>query len=509
MITGRRLIAATAALALTGCTAVQSERPAMEIVSKYLDRDGIEFSVTASPAWRMSSEYFDRTAEKTIWKNGDLTPDDRHKLMFYLTSWHLLRDLSGLEHASGSGRSTVIIEGKKCHSRGFLALPPAAPGLINEVLAPENRIAVEKFISGLPANCHLAMTIDLRPTALLDALARSGTYQETFAGAFPAAIPIPEFLKNTAGIWELVFLNGDNNAFKIEFPDPEGKIFNFCRLLIFGKSGKKQLSRLKLHNDAIVCHRENRTVYYSSAEVEKEFETNTCRFVPGKNRDFLFHRLPEKAAIILFSSAGESTSSTMAGKLNILYPDCELPTAVTVSREDDGLLLCSNDQSSWLSFDWQNALDLVELLNKIELSSDRKDKQDNSGNPETAGSAGETVKEKENDSCECAKLLPQAAGMLDEKPELSAGKYELTAGKYVFYFGKIQSDIPVPQFMLLPHGNTFCTLFSDGKVEQFELSGNCNFRRIIAFLQTMKKYDEKIFRQLMKLATVFDYQEER
>lgn len=507
MITGWRLISAAVALAWAGCAAVPPERPVIESIGKHLDKEGIEFSVTAASAWRMSSDYVDRIIEKTLWK-GDLVDTEQLKLMFYVSTWHLLRDLSGLEHAGGSGHSTTVISGERCHSRGFLALEPSAPGLINELPAAENRIDVSGFISGLPAGYYIAAAADLRPEALLTALSRSGMYQDAFAGAFPSGFPLPELLKNCAGIWEIILLGEGEDLFKIEFPDPSAKVFNFCRLAAMGPGGKNQLSRIKLGNGAIVSHHQGRTAYYATGDVEKVFRSSVS-FQPGKEREFLFYRQPEKAVAVMIANAGESVSCTAIGELNILYPDCEAPEIITVTREKEGFLLRSNQIGAWQLQDGLLALDFAELLGKIKFP---RAKQQDAGEAEEAGeNAGESeaAENEENISCRCEQILPEAAGMLKEKPDMAAGKYEVSPELSVFYFGRIESAVPVPSFILMPHGNSFCILFSDGKIEKFELSGNCNFRRIIAFLQTVKKYDEKVFRHLIKLAAVFDYQEER
>ena len=116
--------------------------------------------------------------------------------------------------------------------------------------------------------------------------------------------------------------------------------------------------------------------------------------------------------------------------------------------------------------------------------------------------------------CCCAELLSGAAAALKTLPDAVDGFYLLKDGKLfpseageydvVLFKADSGSCRYLPLIIAKPHADGFCAIVGEKGTGSYQLPKPESFRRIIGFLHTVYKFDEKIFRQLIAAAGEFD-----
>ena len=87
----RLLTVFTIFFSVTLCAASGTE----EVISKHLDRDGMEFFFVKKCGWQTMSSRFDEMLYHSLWISR-LTPEEKEQTLTKITRWKLFRDLLGL-----------------------------------------------------------------------------------------------------------------------------------------------------------------------------------------------------------------------------------------------------------------------------------------------------------------------------------------------------------------------------------------------------------------------------
>ncbi len=559
----------------------------------------LEYSITSGRNLQVLLDRFNAAMEAMIWQEG-LTPAQRRELMSRVSYFHLARELSGVNFISGIGRSSTETSPGLFHNRMFLALDPAAAGLLNALPAAENNLYPAELISELPATTALAVAVDMRPEALLDALARSGSARDRFISQFPENFPMQEIHQRTAGVWHLTILQ--NGAVRLDIPDPDSHLFELAKRFSGGddedeegEEGEEQADDNRINTGFFTIIRgSNRLTFYFTDNPE-EF-TSGAKITLTAGQQAALTKLPEKC--FAFAMLLKAKDDVTVGGVPLFTGD--MPEIFTLSRESDGILFTCNSSNTFTGIDLfisQLITGFLEDLSAIpclesedeEEEDDDDDIENKSMSRDTARDDEEAEEEGEDDGedsedrsgrncidaggddkgrgrntltpvressgkeapdsgepgrtpdredrsgknsggdkdadgsevevqdtpCQCESTLNAAKAALAANPDLETGFYvvrndSLTAADgnerdRIAYFGKIESEIPVPVFIAMPHDQrSFCVLFSDGTIQRMRLDKADSFRRIVGFIHTEKMYDEQIFRTLMEKAAGFD-----
>ncbi|MBE6356210.1 MAG: hypothetical protein E7058_03755 [Lentisphaerae bacterium] len=452
----------------------------------------LEYHHYSGEAIRMTGRHLEQIAEKSIWD----TRLDEERIRFALT-WFtaakLAVDVSGLAEAKSFQQFSRQLPGGVIVTEEFLELDPSVPGLINQFPAAENRIDPARFISQLPPDTQLALSADIRPESLLEILGRCGAYREKLLAALPEQFPLQEMLRQSSGVWTLIFIN--EKEFCLMLPDREGMIFNFAALMTGVNLRKHKVSKLNF-NGMIVVRGDGWVQFFSSAAMQKKIvQSVQSQALPG------LPGIPDKAFAVLYAASGYGNDLKI-NNIDIMLPDCRIPDITALRREKNGIRLCSSGGTTLLTEGVDILLALLPELSKVRF-------------PEKIAPAVKPVQKKEvpQQECGCRQLLLNPALKAAVDGNIAPGYYSLTpAGllkaspeKYdLVFFGICDSDKVYPQFICVPHKAEFCVRFSDGTTARCHLVNPGSFRRIIGYLMTVKKYDEKLFRELIQTAEKLD-----
>ncbi|MBE6365655.1 MAG: hypothetical protein E7053_07895 [Lentisphaerae bacterium] len=596
-------------------------------ISRHLEQDNaLEYSIITGGSWRILSNRIDAAMDALVWQD-DLNAAQRRELLGMVAWFRLLRDLSGLENAAGIGCSSTELGNGLIHNRLFLSLDPSAPGLVNSFPAAENNLYPAEIIRNLPAGTALAVSMDIRPEALLEALAQSGSLRDRIVSEFPDDFPMQEILQRTAGVWHFILLQ--DGAMKLDVPDPDGHLFNAAKIFFSPDEGEDEDEDTEITDERIstgfftIVRGDNRLAIYLGQD-EAVFASDV-KITLDPAQEAVLGKLPEKcfALVVLLSAKDDVTT----GGLPVFTGN--VPEIVTFSRENDGMLMTYNGTNTMTGLELfisQFVLDIFEEYSTVPAAesededfdgdSDDADAEDadeeegadddiedksmtssggadddsdddsdgdpgehsgeknvidgDSGEDKEDGNSGliPVVRDRDSDRgrgeglnrmdsgsergremdsgkgkgnglesgrkdeledddsdgddsgdapetpCQCESMLNAAKAALAENPDLAAGFYVVRDGRLVAagdtdnkiaYFGQIESEIPVPLFIAMPHDQrSFCVIFSDGTVMRMRLDKADSFRRIIGFIHTQKMYDERVFQALMEKAAGFD-----
>lgn len=459
----------------------------------------LEYHRYSGEAIKLTGQRLKKIIEKSIWDTRLPENQLRFALTWY-TAARLSIDLSGLEHVKGFERASRLLPDGTVLNHEFLELDPSAPGLLNSFPAAGNRIKPAVFFSALPADTALAVMADIRPEALLNALEQCGAYREKLLAILPEQFPLHNMLRQSTGPWVLAMI--DRKTFYLCLPDQEGMIFNFA-VLLSGRKNFRNLNRVNF-NGLTVVKAKGRVDIYSSAEAEKRFNN----YPKVAERDFT--GLPQEGFCAFYSAAGKDNPLNGEIELNnvkIALPGDKIPQTAVLSREKNGIMLTSRGSSTMLANDLEHLLLLLPDLLAVSYP-------EKTETPEKAPGGTVPVK-KFAESCRCAELLQNPVLKAASRSGMAPGYYTLTAAglfngtpeKYdLVFLGNFDTEMVYPQFITMPHRAEFCVRFSDGTTEKFALNNPGSFRRIIGCLMTHKKYDEKLFMQLIVVAEGLDKQ---
>ena len=528
--------AAAAMMLLAGCASPDAGARTSARIASHLDPDGMEYAVVTAPAWERLIRRTDEKLDDAVW-SASIPEDELRASAAALEGMRLIRALSGLGNAGGIGRSSTALGKERIHNRLFLLLPPEAPGLVNALPAAENRIETAKWFADLPSDTVAAFSVSLRPEALLDALAASGAAGENLAGMVPPGLNVEELLRQSAGEWHFVMLanSGPDAAFKVEIPDREGKFFRIISRIAALEAKKfrsKNRTRVMLSlfgGSNPVIRGEGKLIIYSDVESEKRFDAVKRKLAITEAHAGLLHDLPEKAVAVGFIDGKKVRAlPTAFGKLLVVPPaQPEIPSAFALSRDEDGMLLVLNSDTPWLAGDlslMMIGIDILQTLNPgrnagsgaTEEGDGKDDPGENVGETETTP-APEAVPGTDDPARakRDAGLLTAAAELLKKAPGTKPGLYLvrpeglIPAGKKNFdvaFFGTFALEGRLPQFIAAPAGEYFSVRFDDGGIRRFHLVKPDSFRRIIGFLYTVRRWDERNFRELIDRAEQLDKQ---
>ena len=486
-------------------------------ISKHLDPDGIEYSVMSAASWQRASKQLDKMLNDMVWQN-ELSAVQQRRLLRAITIYRFFRDASGLDKASGFGCSSALSDADYIHNRAFLAIDTTAEGFVNEFLG-ENDLELKKFLAKLPETALFAVSANLVPETLLELVRKCGGLG--LLEHIPAALPLPEFCRQSAGNWQLILArDGNELIWQLELPDKEGRWFTIALFISKERDAAAGRAVLDLENgkyQPVVVKKEQRMVVYSSAKAEKHFTTVPAMKLPDKYASALLKRMPEKGTVLFFCSyAGDELGSNKLGSLNIRTAP-QLPSVGVLSRESDGWLYTENSDHSVFFGEMMNTLSLapyLAMLSEIDLLG--KDEPEKNAFDRRESRKGEVEPVRED--CSCRKELSIAKRQLNDKSGVEAGFYRITRRKNglrqlsscgkadagMVIFSKVESRKTVPLAVCVPHDNHFCVLFSNGEIRCFKLAEAGSYRRIVGYLHTLYMYDETVFGKLMKDAAVFD-----
>ncbi len=489
-------------------------------IGRHLDQDGLEYTVISSGAWRLASDQLDKMLDKMVWQNK-LTGAERRELLRKITLYRLLRDVSGLENATGFGRSSSRLDKNYIHNRAFLQIDTGAPGVINE-FPGRNTVHARRFFSQLPAGTEFAAAAEIYPEALLGAIQKSGSVGEMLSGYLPVSLPLPELFKQSGGVWQFIFVrHGKEFFWQLDVPDKEGRWFTMAMLI--GKKGKNFSSSGVLLPFAIAekfpvaVKRKAGIRIYSSAAAEKYFTTAPVMKISKEYETALFNRMPESGAAVFFCNCTDELGSVELGGLK-LHTATGLPALAVLARGGDGWLYTENCDRTFLFGDVMNMIAAVPFIRSLNLDeSNGKESDAAGGDEENAGekSAGE---KKIDAECPCPARLATVKILLEKRVNDKPGFYtvsknndgslRLDAGKkgehQLVRFSRIENCKNAPAAICVCHDDHFCVLFVNGEIKCFKLAELGNYRRMVGYLHTLYMYDEAVFGKLMEEAAGFD-----
>ncbi|MBR7131218.1 MAG: hypothetical protein IKC82_04435 [Lentisphaeria bacterium] len=501
-----------AAIFLAGCTVADPETANARKIAAYLDQDAMEYRIITDRAWQITFDRAEKSFFNGIRESRDSGKDVTQLLRGYLFTRMCLA-LLGINDSPGCGYSSKAIDPAYIHNRFFLAAPADEPLLAEKFFARDSIIPAE-FIRTLPAGTILAATADIHPEALLDAIGKTGDFANILAEKVPAVIPVRDLAAGTAGRWSFTALRCDGYAMRLQLPDKEGKIFKLLHFIAMSNRRRDGVaafdSKVMIPGLGVVVKGENALTVYSSEKAEKDFNNSEFITIPPECAG-LTARMPEKASAVLFADIPlqEPTKFRLLGHNFTILSMPQIPAMATLSRNSDGLLFLSNCDTPVLTEQLSILLGLTGRLAGIPQAKP----QAQPAKKAPAPSVKKRVTASEN--CICAEYLTTALETLKKNPDLKPGFYTALAdtlypGKAahsqfeVAYFGKIPSQIPTVLFITKPHQGSFCAAFADGKIGRFTLKNPAGFRRMISFLQSIRNYDEKVFRQMIIRADEFD-----
>lgn len=520
------LLILSSALFLSGCVTADPDAPVHRKISARLDQEAMEYGVITARAWQNASARMEDAFRQAM-KNGDPRKNPRRQLLLqnYFTL-QMAVALSGVQNSPGCGYSAKVVDDLYIHNRFFLASAPELP-LFPDKFFGKELINTAEFLNRLPAGTRLAAAADIRPETLLDTIAQTGDYVNHAASIIPAGIPLRELAQASAGVWKITVLGGKMPLIKVEIPDNNGKLFNFCSLIGRSNAGKPGFKttfmRVTFPGLGEIIKEKDRIIIYSSPAAEKRFIESPPRLSDPRFAA-MTSGIPETVPAVFFTDLRDTPPETypLAGE-NFPFPARpEIPELLTLSSTGDGWLCIFNSDTTFLTRLTGAFLPLASKLARQKPAG--KSNENAAENKETEDKkTGKTANVKETSAgktvnCLCRKNLDAALKYLADHPDITAGFYQINdagelkpaaPGKKVqdcllAYFGSRNSQLPVPVWITFPHEKSFLAAFSDGKIQAFQLEKPDSFRRIISFLRTRINYDEKIFRQLIEQADILD-----
>lgn len=491
----------TAALALAGCTlgepcGTAEEKTAFRKAAARLDSDGSEYFILNGAA---AAKVFDRSIERTeisLWQNENIPAAKKNDIQKSLTALRMAAALAGIGHIQCAGYSARTLAAPAfgrsfINSKLFLALPPEAPGVLNNLFLREKEFSCREVLAELPADVRFFAAVNLAPEALLQALKFAGTWGENSALSLMEKLPLQEIAGDLRGYWSWAVANDEKSSFMLVFPDNSGKL----RRVIESEPGM-------IFPGAEIEFPEKTVKVFSSVQAKRYFSGTAPKMRERSDFNTLLRALPERGFFCCFQNENFSIGRDL---LEIPLPESgeNVPALMAAAHLDDGIIFSANSASGPLDF----CLRVGDLLMPEYINSEK-----------SPDAPAETA-------CQCEKLLSALA----EKRQLSeksavAGLQECFNGKIpaeflmegkkvpektgdlrIIYFGKnSEPGIPLAISSPLVHQDKFHVLFNDMSVQTFKLERADSCRRMIGFLHTVKRYDESTLHRLMVMAQKFD-----
>ena len=476
------------ALGWAGCAArVAPAGTGFQAAGSGLDRDGAVLAVVSGAELRAACDRAAAAWETALWERGQVDTATRGQALREVLQFRFWAQLIGLEHLRWAGYSAKRLPppGRDgFHTELFLALPPDAPGLLNAFFAPTNTLRFRETLTALPRSTELALAADLRPGEILKALRHAGVWGERIVLELEAFWPL---LEDTSGVWRLLQIRrpGRTDAeYVLELPDPNGKLGGL----------PAEFLRQVLPEAAELVKGDRRVTIYSSPAV-KAYLRDPHTLKLGDNADFArwFSRMPETGFFWLYQGENFSAADLLGGVATV--PTVPRPALLTAVRTPDGIRLAANSGSG-----------LLELLLRRLLSAQLPEAEEEEETPPAPGP-------NQTENCACAAALRQLKERTQRSPvpgtpglrACFGGAVPAETAAAIVYFGSSEKgDTPLAISAPGRHNNRFHVLFNDGTLKTYRLEKPDSCRRIVSFLQTEKRWEEKVWRQLMDLAARMD-----
>ena len=504
------LVPLLTALVLAGCgggdpCGTAAERDSFRTVSAHLHRDGREYAVFSGAEARAACARTLENWERDLWEREDVPHSRKLLLQRRFVTAKLLIQLAGLDQLRGAGWSAKTLAGNRyghdfIHSRAFLALPGEKPGALNGFFLPDDPLNLPEFLGALPRETDFAVAAALDPGAALEALKQAGSWGENLALELAENFPLREIFKDLRGTWKFVQVTlpgrGESD-FMLELPDNSGALRRL-----------PEPERLALFPGSRQAARDHGVTIYSSPQAEKFF-TSADRPKMRDRTDFatLLRALPEQVCCAVYQDRGFSLTDELTG----VGPGAAgaLPALVTISRAGEGMLIAGNGDCGVLELLFRAAAKLLNFPRSEEDAAERT--------PAPAQPPSESP-------CDCVEALellrkvpkpsakPGMPGLREcfngEIPAAlrrdPAGKPDADNCKIVYFGHAAQADLPLAVSRPSRHPDRFHVLFNDGRIRTFMLDRPDSCRRIVSFLHTEKRWEETVWRRLMRLAEALD-----
>ena len=490
-----RTILTLALLTLAGCAARQdaavAERDAVRAVAHHLDRDASQFAVFSGAELTAMLESTLTAWERQLWEHKNIAPDDKADLQKSSAEARLLLRLTGLDLLKGVGFSSRQLPAATppgrsfIHTELFLALPPETPCALNGFFAKDNSLDLRRELAELPRAAAWAVIADLRPDAMTETLKQAGAWGENLVLELDDLWPS---LEGSAGVWKLVTipLGEKEPDYLLQFPDAEN---------IFGKLPEAE--RNKLAGDGTIAVKNGRVTICSSPRLRDLLATEGLpKLADDPEFAKWFEAMPKKGVLVFYQNSRTSlTDDTFGTRFAAARPR---PALIAAARAEDGLRIAAN-----------SGCGLTELLLRCHLATALADavalpKMEGDPSSDEAADCGCESALKLLWECPKKSATPGAAGLT----ECFDGKLPpqwAKDGTTPVYFGKSdRPDVPLAISPPARHDDGFHVLFNDGTIRIYKLEKPNSCRRIVGFLQTEKRWDEKLWLQLMKIAEKLD-----
>ncbi len=489
-----------AAVALTGCTlgepcGTPEEKTVFRRVAAHLDRDGSEYLILNGSAVGRAFESNLEKAETLLWQDKNIAAEKKNSIQKNITAFRMAAALAGIEQISGGGFSVKTLASPVLgrhffHSKLFLALPPDAAGVLNSFFLPGEGFSCREVLADMPADISFFAAGEIVPEALLQALKFGGAWGENSALDLMEKFPLQEIIGDLRGYWSWAVANDSAGSFVLTFPDNGGRI---KRMLQEESKGIFPGAEIEFPGQAIRV--------YSSVDAKRYFSGKTLKMRDRRDFGTLLAALPEKGFFCCYQGENFSFEKDFL----LLPPPAsakgKLPALLVAARTGDGILTAVNSGSGMVDF----GLRVCDFLLAV-----------SGGEEENA--PVQTARE-----CSCELLLRKLAasknisvtpgvaglreffnGQLPMEYLLDSKGSAVSGNCRVIYFGKGQAGMPLAISAPVLHQDKFHVLFNDMTLERFDLNRADSCRRIIGFLHTVKRYDEKALQKLMQAAQKFD-----
>ena len=494
---------------------VAADRKFFGGIAANLESGGSFFTILNSAGIRRQLNAYLDSVESRIAESSD-APEKKRELLRRAVIFRMILEISGIKDINGAGASSVYAGKDRWRNRIFVSIPQNSTGLINQIIG-RRKIDLHSFAGRLPEDTVLAVAVDISGKKLLDVIKSTGKSCAELLSAFKIPSFPLVFILDNEGVFSFVIVRRsgypmEEELMRMIIPDSTGKLFTeVARVFHLKISEKDGVRRLNIPGSPVFW-RKGQIFAYNGKAAEDVFENtksrrlNIAKVAAGIPRECCGFMLVRK----LSGDQGKASMRNFCG---------------TLSRCNGGFLWCENNQE-----DIPGSL-TAELCSEFlqKLISYRCGSGTSSAAkavPPAAVPARKTTNPRPAPAINHRKNFTEIFAGLKQFAGQNRGAFPAESGsaglrkipgmgkrfaeldKKLFYIGgsRIDSGKNIPVLLSRPEAgkDLFTVLYADGKVRVFKLEHPGCCRRMISFLYTVHRWENKIFQRLIKEAEIID-----
>ena len=499
---------------LAGC-AVNRDAEKFSAIAAQLDANGSFYTVVGSRTLLNRIGFYRERFENGTAASG-LSAADRIAVRRTMAAWEQFLNFSGLPSSGGLGASSVMMPGGMFRNRIFLEMPENVQDAFSGLFSNSVDAGLAEIIASLPPETIGALGMNLTPGRFLKALCSNGQSGDSLLALLPSWLP-PELWDDASGWYLIAFARRrgfapEEDMFKLMLPDREGKIFALLQRLAGADkqpgAGNRIVLKPLMGVVPQIVYRNGQLTLYSSAEAETFFTVRNGGSLAGTPEFAALSRgIDLKGKAFFYTTARQKIWQFALERfwngVRFSYP---------VSRAEFGVL--SREKGGWLWTENSSA-DLTEqsldmLLSFLCRVPDKPE--------EPSGEKSGKELRKEPDSAECRRQMTAVFDAVKKYRQEHDGAWpENLEGlpgaekwnKTLRYTGAVSEKYASAVYPLLldapdKHADLFCVMFADGRFAEYKLVRPGSCRRMISFLYTVFRWENKLFQHLIRQAEKLD-----